>query len=84
MEKTTSDRFETVRQLISAAFNVPAEQIREETVQADVATWDSLGHLNLMLMLEDQFAVSLDVDDMAKLTSVSAILDFLTARCPSS
>jgi acyl carrier protein len=84
MEKTTNDRFETVRQLISVAFNVPEEQIGEETVQADVATWDSLGHLNLMLMLEDQFSVSLDVDDMAKLTSVSAILEFLNARCPSS
>ena len=73
----------TVRDLIALAFGVGGDDISVDTVQADVPAWDSVGHLNLMLMLEDNFKIALQVEDMVKLTSVKAILEFLAAARPS-
>lgn len=78
------DVLDSVRELMALAFDVPRATVTERTVQADIPAWDSVGHLNLMLMLEDHFKVRLDVADMVKLTSVQAILEWLTgSRAPA-
>lgn len=74
------DVLDSLRELIALAFDVPRETVTQQTVQADIPAWDSVGHLNLMLMFEDQFKVHLDVSDMVKLTSVEAMLNRLTKR----
>jgi acyl carrier protein len=70
--------------VLSLTFNMPADEVTPSTVQTDVPTWDSIGHLNLMLALEDRFGITLDVDDMMALTTVAAILGFLESECHSS
>ena len=75
-----------VRELIALAFSISADRVTADTAQADLPAWDSIGHLNLMLMLEDSFGLSLQPDDMVKLTSVRAILKCRPTRwrhrCP--
>lgn len=56
-------------------FGVAPETVSRETVQEDIEGWDSVGHLNLMLMLEDGFGLQLEIEDMEKLTSVASILE---------
>lgn len=77
------DRFDTVRDLIDMTFGVSQDQITPDTVQTDIINWDSVGHLNLMIALEDTFDIRLHVEDMVRLNSVKAILDYLEAVCPS-
>jgi len=71
------DDFETVRELVALTFGVPAESITRDTAREDVPSWDSLGHLNLMLGLEDTFQITLTVDEIGRLSSVAAIIDYL-------
>lgn len=66
-----------VRQTIATCFGLAEDAIDAETRQADVEAWDSVGHLNLMLLVEDVFGVQLDVPDMERLTSVRALVEFL-------
>jgi len=68
---------------MALTFGIGAEQITTTTQQKDIAEWDSVGHLNLMLSLEDTFGIQLDVEEMARLTSVQGILDFLELKCGS-
>ena len=56
---------------------VPEDKITPDLKQEDLEGWDSLQHLNLMLALEQEFGVTLDVDDLSTLTSVPAILKYL-------
>jgi len=77
------NHLESVRELMSLIFGVPREQITTETTQAELAAWDSVGHLNLMLALEETFQMTLAVDEFRRLTSVADILDHLDATCPS-
>jgi acyl carrier protein len=64
-------------------FQVPENKITPKLKQEDLEDWDSLQHLNFMLALEQEFGVTLDVDDLSTLTSVPAILKYLEKICPS-
>ena len=66
--------FETVRSVLASTFEIDPSVITPTTAQADVSGWDSVGHINLMLALEETFGVRLEVEDMLKLTSVVAIV----------
>lgn len=69
--------FDKLCEIIALTFGVPADGITPDTTRDDVPAWDSVGHLNLMLALEDAFGVTLDIEDMTALTSVPAILAYL-------
>ena len=53
-----------VRETIGTCFGLDPALIGEHTTQADVEAWDSVGHLNLMLLIEDEFGVTLEVTDI--------------------
>jgi len=69
--------FERVQAAVATTLKVPAVVITATTRDKDVAAWDSLGHLNLMMALEQTFDITLEVEDFAGLTSVPAILAYL-------
>lgn len=70
--------FEQLREVIASTLKVPADMITETTKDEDISgSWDSLGHVNLMMALEQTFGVYLDVEDFPKLNSVPAILQYL-------
>lgn len=69
--------FEKLRDVISSTLKVPRDQITLTTTNEDVATWDSLGHVNLMIAIEESFGIFLEVEEFPELTSVDAILKHL-------
>lgn len=77
------DPFDRVRKLMAEIFQVSEDKITRGTGQDDLEGWDSVGHLNLMLALEQEFSVALEVEDLSALTSVPEILDYLKSSCPS-
>ena len=69
--------FDQLRSALAATLKVPASEITETTKQQDLPAWDSLGHVNLMMTLEQTFDILLEVEDFEKLTSVPAMIDYL-------
>lgn len=69
--------FDKLQDVIASTLKVPASKIRETTVNEDIAAWDSLGHVNLMMALEQTFDIFLDVEDFPRLVSVPAIVRYL-------
>ena len=72
--------FPKLQGTIAATLSVPPASIRETTVDKDISAWDSVGHVNLMMAIEQTFDVQLDVEDFAHLNSIPAILDYLQQR----
>lgn len=62
---------------IAATLKVPQGTITATLRDEDLPEWDSMGHVNLMMALEQTFDLYLEVDDFEILKSVPAILDFL-------
>ncbi len=69
-----------VQQAIAATLNVPADRITANTRDEDIAAWDSLGQVNLMMALEQTFDIYLDVEEFQKLNSVPAIVGYLESQ----
>ena len=45
-----------------------------------VKQWDSVASVTLFATIEETFAVEIDLNDLIRLTSYSAILDYLNTR----
>lgn len=69
--------FEQLQGAIAATLKVSPDSIVATTKADDVPAWDSLGHINLMITLEETFDVVLDVEDFEKLNSVPAMIEYL-------
>src|ERR1700758_365777 len=74
------DLFEEIQYVIATTLKVSPVKITRETSDKDLAAWDSLAHVNLMMSLEQTFDLSLEVEDFAQLTSVPAIVEYLRGR----
>ena len=70
---TPEQRDEKIRQTLSAVLGLPADQINDDTSPDNVATWDSVTHLNLVLALEEAFSVSFTPEETLEMTSAKLI-----------
>jgi acyl carrier protein len=69
--------FEQLQEVIATTLKVSPEKVTGTTINENLAAWDSLGHVNLMIALEQSFDIYLEVEDFPTLTSVPAILQYL-------
>jgi acyl carrier protein len=69
--------FDRLQEALAATLKVPAKAITPITRDRDIPAWDSLGHVNVMMTLEQTFDVVLDVEDFPTLNSVPAIVAYL-------
>ncbi|OVE81658.1 hypothetical protein BVY03_03395 [bacterium K02(2017)] len=60
-----------LKQIFEDIFEV--SQINDEMTIDDLAEWDSVTHISLMMAIEEQFKVRIEAEDIILLTSVAAI-----------
>lgn len=72
--------FNSVRQLASEIFDVPAPQITSESAPANLEAWDSVAQLNLMLALEEQFGVKFEPEDFEKMQTIGQVVAAVKAQ----
>lgn len=66
-----------VRNLVATIFEIPLDQVTPQTSYKEVAKWDSMGHLMLILEIEQEFGILLDPDQTERMTSVRNIVAIL-------
>lgn len=67
-----------VKSLLAEALDVPADQITPELAFGGIKQWDSMGHMGIMLCLEERLGIPIDADMIANLISVPAICEHLS------
>ena len=72
--------FENLQEIMATALELPSDAIREDSTMDEIEEWDSLGHVHIMVALEQAFDLYMDVDDFAELDSVPAILRYLESE----
>jgi acyl carrier protein len=66
-----------IQMLIAEALQVPVDQVVPTLAFGDIPQWDSMGHMEIIMLLEVQFGVEINADTIAQLTSVPAICEVL-------
>lgn len=65
---------EKLKQIMSQVFEVPIEEITENTSPDTVEKWDSLQHMNLILALEEAFNVTFSSEEITEMLNYKLII----------
>ena len=71
---------EKLKMIFFRLFNVPAQDFNFSLSNKNVAGWDSLKHMDLILSIEENFGIRLEADDIVKMTNVENITKILESK----
>jgi acyl carrier protein len=77
MEGSNTEVFDKVRNVLAQALRVEAAEISSGTAFGDLPQWDSMGHMEVMILLEEHFGVEINADTISELISFQAIYDYV-------
>ncbi|MGB4262778.1 MAG: acyl carrier protein [Fervidobacterium sp.] len=72
--------FKRVAEMISEKLNVPIEDIEEDSHLIEDLGADSLDAFDLVMIIEDEFGVKLEDDEIERMLTVKDILDLLMEK----
>lgn len=71
---------EKMKEMIAEQLNCDAETITSETSFKDDLGADSLDLFELVMALEDEYNVEIPSEELADLTTVGAVMDYLKSK----
>ena len=69
-----------IKTIIANAIEIDISELGEESGIYRVRNWDSLGHLTVVVALENQFGISIPDEELEHLTTVSTIVNYFERR----
>jgi acyl carrier protein len=69
-----------VAAIFEKVFGIEPADFSLDTVPEDVLRWDSLGHMNLVMELEDAWNLHFEVDEITEMSSARKIIEILQAK----
>jgi acyl carrier protein len=71
---------EQLEDLFRDVFNDDELVLTDATTPADVSGWDSVAHINLMCTIEQRFGVQFTGNELAELSNVGELKQFLSQK----
>ena len=68
---------QSIRSIFAEVFDLPIEEITDQSNPDNIKKWDSLGHINLILALEEKFKITFSPESVVEMMSVQAIRTLL-------
>ena len=65
---------------LAEAFSTSPARISLDSVQSELDGWDSMGSINLISLIQDEFNLNLSMDELDGLESVRDILGLLEKK----
>ena len=56
-----------VKEILAKVLEIDIATIFDNATQKDIAKWDSLQHLNLIVEIEDKYDISIDPEDISEM-----------------
>jgi acyl carrier protein len=71
---------ERLANLFEKTFGLEKERFSINMQPEDVPNWDSIGHMNLIMYMEQEFNQHFEVDDIMEMSSPAKILEILKSK----
>ena len=62
-----------IKNIISKILSISTDDIQDDSSSDSLQAWDSLGHMKIVLALEEEFDIRFDEVQITEMTSVSKI-----------
>ena len=66
--------------IISKILKVPVSILNQNSCLGNPSAWDSLAHTNIIIMIEKDFDISFEFDELDKITTIEAIIKSLRTK----
>ena len=66
--------------LIAEVLYVESSTINDESGPENIEAWDSLGHINIITAIEDEFDIEIEPEEIAEISKVRDIKTLLTKK----
>lgn len=63
--------------ILASTLLVSENLITLDLQYGDLPEWDSLGHMNIMMTLEDTYGIEINTETITELVSIAAILEYI-------
>jgi acyl carrier protein len=70
-------QMDQIQAVLAEALGLDVKKISPDLAFGDLPQWDSMGHMEVMMRLEEHFGVEINNDTIANLTSIPAIRQHL-------
>ena len=64
---------ERIKDVMAGVFGIDAESINEDSSQDNIEQWDSIKTLDLIVSLEEEFDVSIPIEEVGNMTNFKYI-----------
>ena len=71
-----------IKETLSSVFNVPVNQIKDNSSPHTIGNWDSLTHLKMVISLEEEFDIDFDDSEIESMVSLRIIIATISAYLP--
>jgi acyl carrier protein len=69
-----------IRALVTDALGIGEGELDPDRQLTDLEGWDSLRQLNVMMAVEETFGVTMEPEDLQRMTSLADIADIIDER----
>ncbi len=70
-----------LEQIIRETFSIKdSEKIEESWTSDDISKWDSLGHLNMIMAVENEFDIKFEIEEMFQIQCLADINNILQKK----
>lgn len=76
----TESVLDQVEQIAADIFDVPVEEVTPESSPDSIEQWDSLQHLNLVLALEQCFALTFAPEEMEQMLNIESVAKLVQGK----
>jgi len=69
-----------LKKIIIDAFNLKKQQIDFNWSSNDIAGWDSLGHLKLIMKIQKEFNITIEIEEMFQIKNLKDIYNIIKRK----
>ena len=69
-----------IKNVMSAVFEIPVNQIKDNSSADTIESWDSLKHMNLVVALEEEFEIEFQEIEIPKMINYKVIEDIILSK----
>ena len=67
----------SIIEMFNDVFEIKDIVINDELSQKDVEDWDSIGHVRLVIAIQEEFNIDIPIEDSISLSTVGKIIDYI-------
>ena len=77
---TRADVYKKLYSVFVDVFDDESIEINDETISDDIEGWDSLTHITLIGVIEDEFGIKFDMESLPKMKNVGIMVNIILEK----